>query len=49
MDREDFQKLIPLAFCSRSLGFPEKERITTESSVVARQYPFSSVGELTDF
>jgi hypothetical protein len=34
---------------SRSLGFPERERITTESSVAARQCPFSSMIEHTGF
>jgi hypothetical protein len=41
--------LAPQAFCSRSLSFPERERITTESSVAIRQCPFSSMRERTDF
>jgi hypothetical protein len=36
----DFLKLFPQAFCSRSLGFPERERITECSGVAARQCPF---------
>jgi hypothetical protein len=36
----DFVKLVPQPFCFRSLSFPERERITTESSVAARQCPF---------
>jgi hypothetical protein len=44
MNREIFLKLVPQEFCSRSMAFPERKRITTENSVAARQFPLSSKG-----
>jgi hypothetical protein len=46
MDGEvDFLKLLSQSFCSRRSGFPKKEKITMESTVAARQYPFSYKGQ----
>jgi hypothetical protein len=45
----EFLKFYPQAFCSRSSGYPERDRITTESTIVARRCPFSSKREHTDF
>jgi hypothetical protein len=41
--------LVPQAFCPRISGLPRTERITTESSVAARQCPFSYKKQHTDF
>jgi hypothetical protein len=45
----DYSKLVSQAFCSRSFGLPEREMITIESSFTAKECPFSSKREHTDF
>jgi hypothetical protein len=44
-----FLKIGSTSILFSSLGFPEGERITTESSIAARQCPISFKRECTDF
>jgi hypothetical protein len=43
-----FWKLVPQAFCSRSLGFPERERITIKRVLLLDNTPYHP-RECTDF